>query len=166
MGEEEDDKDEIVGWHQWLYGHEFEHASGVGDGQGSLVCYSPWDHRVGHDWATEMIWKGKKVTEYKGKIQLLLSSVLIWVWLFLAPWTVAHLVPLSMGFSRQEYWRRFAISFSRGSSQPRDWTHTSYISCIHCQAGSLSLVPPGKLTKPTELQKWALLTSQHGVEIH
>ena len=33
---------------------------------------------------------------------------------------------LSMGFSRQEY----AISFSRGSSQPRDWTHVSYVSCV------------------------------------
>ena len=27
------------------------------------------------------------------------------VWLFTTPWTVAHQVPLSMGFSRQEYWR-------------------------------------------------------------
>ena len=26
------------------------------------------------------------------------------VWLFSAPWTVAHQAPLSMGFSRQEYW--------------------------------------------------------------
>jgi len=29
------------------------------------------------------------------------------------PWTVAHQAPLSMGFSRQEYWNGFAISFSR-----------------------------------------------------
>ena len=27
------------------YGHEFEQALGVGDGQGSLVCCSPWDHK-------------------------------------------------------------------------------------------------------------------------
>ena len=26
------------------------------------------------------------------------------VWLFATPWTVAHGAPLSMGFSRQEYW--------------------------------------------------------------
>ena len=26
------------------------------------------------------------------------------VWLFVSPWTVAHQAPLSMGFSRQEYW--------------------------------------------------------------
>ena len=26
-------------------GHEFEQALGVGDGQGSLVCCSPWGHK-------------------------------------------------------------------------------------------------------------------------
>ena len=36
------------------------------------------------------------------------------------PWAVAHRAPLSMGFSRQEYWSGFAISLSRGSSRPRD----------------------------------------------
>ena len=35
-------EDEMVGWHHWLNGHEFEQAPGVGDGQGSLVCCSPW----------------------------------------------------------------------------------------------------------------------------
>ena len=30
-------KDEMVGWHHWLNGHEFEKALGVGDGQGSLA---------------------------------------------------------------------------------------------------------------------------------
>ena len=35
-------EDETVGWHHQLNGHEFEHAPGVGDGQGSLVCCSPW----------------------------------------------------------------------------------------------------------------------------
>ena len=37
-----DTEDKMVGWHHQLDGHEFEHAPGVGDGQGSLVCYSPW----------------------------------------------------------------------------------------------------------------------------
>ena len=35
-------QDEMVGWHHWLNGHEFEEAPGVGDGQGSLACCSPW----------------------------------------------------------------------------------------------------------------------------
>ena len=35
-------EDEMVGWHHRLHGHEFEQAPGVGDGQGGLVCCSPW----------------------------------------------------------------------------------------------------------------------------
>ena len=35
-------EDEMIGWHHWLNGHEFEQALGVGDGQGSLVCFSLW----------------------------------------------------------------------------------------------------------------------------
>ena len=38
-------EDEMVGWHQWLNGHEFEQAPGVGEGQGGLVCCSPWGHK-------------------------------------------------------------------------------------------------------------------------
>ena len=34
-------EDEMVRWHHWLSGHEFEKAPGVGDGQGGLVCCSP-----------------------------------------------------------------------------------------------------------------------------
>ena len=37
--------DDMVGWHHWLNGHEFEQALGVGDGQGSLECCSPWGHK-------------------------------------------------------------------------------------------------------------------------
>ena len=36
-------EDEMVGWHHQLNGHEFEQALGNGEGQGSLVCCSPWD---------------------------------------------------------------------------------------------------------------------------
>ena len=36
-------EDEMVRWHYPLNGHEFEQAPGVGDGQGSLMCCSPWD---------------------------------------------------------------------------------------------------------------------------
>ena len=35
----------MVGWHHQLDRHEFECALEVGDGQGSLVCCSPWGHR-------------------------------------------------------------------------------------------------------------------------
>ena len=35
-------EDEMVGRHHQLDGQEFEQALGVGDGQGSLACCSPW----------------------------------------------------------------------------------------------------------------------------
>ena len=38
-------EDEMVGWHHRRDGHEFEQASGAGDGQGSLVGFSPWGCR-------------------------------------------------------------------------------------------------------------------------
>ena len=52
------------------------------------------------------------------------------VWLFVALWTVACQVPLSMEFSRQEYWSRLPFSFPGDHFRPRDWNHISCISCI------------------------------------
>ena len=49
------------------------------------------------------------------------------------PWTVAHQAPLSMGFSRQEYWSGLPC-LPLGD----------LLSLLHCQMGSLPLAPPGK----------------------
>ena len=35
----------MVGWHHRLKDHEFEQAPGDGEGQGSLVCCSPWGRK-------------------------------------------------------------------------------------------------------------------------
>ena len=35
----------MVGWQNQCNGHEFEQTLGDGDGQGSLVCCSPWGHK-------------------------------------------------------------------------------------------------------------------------
>ena len=43
--EEGTTEDEVVGWHHQLNGREFEQTLGVGDGQGSLACCSPWGHK-------------------------------------------------------------------------------------------------------------------------
>ena len=45
-----------VGWHQRFNGHEFEQALGVGDGQGSLGCCSPWDPKS--DMTERLNWTG------------------------------------------------------------------------------------------------------------
>ena len=55
----------MVGWHHLLDGHEFEQAPGVGDGQGRLVCSSPWGCK---NWTwlsnlTELNWKANKSFE-------------------------------------------------------------------------------------------------------
>ena len=65
---------------------------------------------------------GKACAENKLQ-QLLLSRVR----LFATPWTVAHQAPLSKAFPRQDILEWVAISSSRGSSPPRDWT---WVSCI------------------------------------
>ena len=38
-------EDEVVGWYHQLNGHEFEQASGDGEGQGSLACCGPWGRK-------------------------------------------------------------------------------------------------------------------------
>ena len=47
-------EDKMVGWLHRLNGHGFGWTPGVGDGQGSLVCCSPWGQKVWHDWVTEL----------------------------------------------------------------------------------------------------------------
>ena len=60
--------------------------------------------------------------------------------LFVTPWIVARQAPLSIGFSRQEYWNEHPFLFSKGSSQPRDQT---WVSCI-----SGRFLPPEPPEKP------------------
>ena len=42
-------EDEVIGWHHWLDGHEFEQTLGISDGQDSLIFCSPWGRRIRHD---------------------------------------------------------------------------------------------------------------------
>ena len=63
-------EDEMVGWHHPHDGHEFEQASGVGDGQGSLACCSPWGHKESDtteqlNWIVEH-WKAVSIRDDPG----------------------------------------------------------------------------------------------------
>ena len=80
-------------------------------------------------------------------------QLLCHVWLFATPWTVACQAPLSMGFSRQEYWSGLPLSFSRWSFQPRNRTHISCVSWIACRFSTTE--SPGK---PATSQNGNLLT--------
>ena len=106
---------EMVGWHHWLDGHEFEQTPGVGDGQGSLVCCSPWGR------------KELDMTEWLNWTEIVLHICLLncisSVWFFEILWTVAHQAPLSMRFSRQEYWS--GLPFSSAGYLPDSRTETS-----------------------------------------
>ena len=62
-------EEEMVGWHHWLNGHEFEQALGVGDRQGTLVCCSPWGHKEA-DTTEQLNW-----TEFENKNGLSLTMV-------------------------------------------------------------------------------------------
>ena len=94
--------------------HEFEQAPWVVDGQRSLVCCSPWGHKEA-EMTERLNWlmvsrrknewpPGNSLTFSLGKEMKEKMKSLSRVWLFATPWTVAHQAPLSMGFSRQEYW--------------------------------------------------------------
>ena len=51
-------EDEMAGWHHQCNGHELGQTSGDGEGQGHVVCCSPWGHKESDmtDWATEQQW--------------------------------------------------------------------------------------------------------------
>ena len=106
-------EDEMVVWHHQLYGHEFEQAPGVGEGQGRLVCCSPRSRKESDmtEWLnwTELNWlcfskvrvKIETNPILKGKLRLpcYLDSCLIfssrWYTLPL-PSYIYHLVALSL----------------------------------------------------------------------
>ena len=46
-------EDEMVKWHHWFTGHQFEQTPGDNEGQGSLVCCSPWAH-IGSDMTEQL----------------------------------------------------------------------------------------------------------------
>ena len=60
-------KNEMVGWLHRLNGHEFEQALGVGDGQGSLACCSPWGHKQS-DKTEQLNWtEGSLIINFFGR---------------------------------------------------------------------------------------------------
>ena len=96
----------------------------MSEGQGSLVSCSPWGHKES-DMAERL-----NNNNFKLKSVLLCVKSFSCVWLFVSPWTVAHQSPSVHGISQAKILEKFAMSSSRGSSQPRDQTLVSCVSCI------------------------------------
>ena len=127
-------EDEMSGWHHWLDGRESEWTPGVGDGQGGQVCCDSWGHRVGHNWATDLIWSDA----YACVLNCFKSCQTLCDLMDCSlPHSSAH------GILQARILEWVAISFSRRSLWPRRWTCISYVSC-HWQAGSLPLARLGK----------------------
>ena len=100
--EEGTTENEMVGWHHQLDGHEFEQGPGVGDGQGSLACCSPWGQ------------KDLDMTEWLNWTKLNCS--------------VIPTLCDPQGISRTRILEWDAIPFTRACSWPWDWNHISCIS--------------------------------------
>ena len=94
------------GWDGWMASPTrwtWVWSPGVGDGQGGLACCDSWGHKEldTTEWLNWKTWKYN--TDLKNDLEWVKS--LSCVRLFGTPWTVAaYHTPLSMGFSRQEYW--------------------------------------------------------------
>ena len=62
-------------------------------------------------------------------------------------WAVTCQAPLSMGFSRQEYWS--GLPCPPLGDLPTQGSNPHLLCLLHWQAGSLPLVPPGKPIEPS-----------------
>ena len=109
--ENEMTEDEMVGWHHWVDGHEFEWTLGVDDGQGGLVCCSLWC-------------RGVKIIEQLNwtELLLLLLSHFSHVRLCATPETATHQAPPSLGFSRQEHWSGLPFPSPMHESEKWKWS--------------------------------------------
>ena len=68
-------------WHHWLNGHEFEQASGDGEGQGSLACCSPWLS----DWIAT-VGKQRPTDTYVNYTDIYRDRAWDWIWIARAQW--------------------------------------------------------------------------------
>ena len=92
-------------------------------------------HKVGTEGPTSMIIKaiynkreGRREVKLLSRVQLLAT-----------PWTVAHQAPLSMGFSRQEYWSGLPFPSPGDLPDPGIEPRSPTL-----QADALTSEPPGK----------------------
>ena len=70
-------EDEMVGWHHWFSGHEWEQTPGGREGQGSLVCCSSWGHKeldTTEYWTTSTRGKGMG-NQASDRLEALASSL-------------------------------------------------------------------------------------------
>ena len=163
------------GWHHWFNGHGFGWTLGVGNGQGGLVCCGSWGCKESE--RTEQLnWLIDWLIDFHYLFVFVLSvspslfssfSAFLWihccyvcvlslslVQLYATPRTVAFQPPLSMVFSRQEYWSGWPFP------SPGDLPHPGIQPVSPAlQVDSLSLCLLGsdfKIRYPWGLRQWRI----------
>ena len=126
----------------WLDGHESQWTPGVGDGQGGLACFDSWGRKESDttEW-THLIWSvpfgcTARWSTYTSEWVIVAQSCLT-LW---DPMDCSQ-VPLSMEFSRQEYWS--GLPFTSPGDLPNPRIKHRFLA-LH--ADSLPSEPPGKPT--------------------
>ena len=131
----------MAGWHHWLNGRESEWTPGVGDGQGGLACCNSWGRKES-DTAERLNWTETFLSVQFSSIKYIHVTVQPSLSCFLklrvcsAAQSCLTLYDGSLlgssgrGILQARILERFVICSSRGSSQPKDRTHVSCISCI------------------------------------
>ena len=111
----------IPGRREWLPTPVF--LPGKFPGQRSQVCYSPWGLKE-LDMTEQFTHTQNRILESEGiiesvfRVRACMLSLFSCVWLFAALWTIACQVPLSKGFSQQEYWSGLPCSSLRDLPSP------------------------------------------------
>ena len=127
-----------------------------------LQTWVIWISRVVLNWVMKIYWIAMsfpnkvifwstdywKLTSSYRETKEILDWLCVWssfsrVWLFASPWTVDGQGPLSIRFSRQEYWTELPFPIPR--DLPKSGIDPSHVSCIGrpvlttCHLGSLIL---------------------------
>ena len=88
---------------------------------------------------------------YKSQLRTCVLICLSHVQLFATLWTVAHHAPLSVGFSRHEYWSGLPFPFP--GDLPEPGIKATPLMSPALAGSSLLLAPPGKSLKATQWSK-------------
>ena len=143
-------------WEGWPGPLELEYthtAVCAGDGQ---LWRAGWCRQLCSVPCDNLWWRRmytKNICEYMCVCVCTFNIIIIFLWacvlncfscvqLFATPWTVACQAPLSMGFSRQKYWR--GLPYPSPGDLPNPGIEPASLKYPALAEGSLPLAPPGK----------------------
>ena len=154
-------EDEMFGWYSWLSGHEFEQALGDGDGQGSLVCCSPWDCKesdtterlnnskvtVRYGWGDRDRWMGERQTLVSIKPSLMEIWEMLWYWNIESYGDKNETDPCTRSVKAAG----MKVNQGKGSGDvPGRWNSM----CEASETSGLEMVSKGGFTNPTDESVW------------